>query len=777
MSIVPSFTFAGGVLSKSLWGRYDLTKYQTGLKLANNAVLSVEGGVEKRFGTYFTGLRKDQTKRSKLIPWRISDDDSYMLEFGDHYVRFMRFGGYVSIPGAHVPHADSIAVNVSGFMEVPTPWTAEEVWAFKYTFANDIMYIAHENYPPQQLRRLGLYDWSLVEQDFQPHPAWVGVITATYHDDTTVDDNYDAEPIQTKYKISATLADGIETLPSNTETVNADLGHRRTYVELDWPNYPGAIQYTIYKGNNGIFGFIGYATASTFEDRNYNPSYDVVPLKDNVEFPVDEWPRVIEFYKQRMAYASTLSKSQDIWLSRPLVFDSLRKSIPLQDDDAIQMSLVGRLRHTINHMVMLKKFLIFTDSAEWTLNTTENAALTAATADPIIETYYGAHPQLRPIPIGSRILFVQNKTGAVLDMGYEYTADAFKADDLTRLVRDLFQNKETVAWDYAVHPQNLLFAVMSDGTMNVMTYVREHEVWGWTTISTKGKFIDVACVTEINHEGVYVQVERVVNGVTTYFIERFEINLNNRIEDMVFSDCALTYVSVKTIDAVEWLSSEEIIVTITESAPSFGDLLRLEVSPIEYYIGEVTAAVGTNITLHIKNETKAFPEYLETQLPTAYLMTATITGLGHLEGETVSVLADGKVYKDLTIAAGQLTLAKKAARIHIGLPYTTRIETLDIDIDQTKGQFRHKTINEITLNLRNSRAVFVGVEHPDYPLDQLLNRNSAENMHVANSALNGPYELSPHISWGKTTEVVIESTDPLPMNILNIAPDIKYGSG
>lgn len=781
MTTIPSYTFAGGVLSKSLWGRYDLNKYQTGLKKAENAVLSVEGGVKKRWGTYFTGYRKLEDSGAKLIPWRIADDDSYMLEFGHNYIRFIRFGGYVAIPGGWVADPDNVAANVSGFMEVATPWSASIVRELKYTFANDIMYIVHKSLRPRQLQRLSLYDWNLIEQDFDPHPDWFGALNGTYHDDTTVDDNYDAEPVPTKYKVSATLPDGRETKASSVETVNADLGHRRTRVDLNWPDYGGAIQYTVYKGANGIFGFIGYTETSDFTDRNFAPSYEVVPIGDGMGFGGGgglgaQNPSVIEFYKQRMVYAASGTKPQDLWFSRPFIFNSLTKSVPLQDDDAFQLPLVGRQRHTINHMIMLKKFLIFTDSAEWTMNTVENRAMSAATADPVIETYYGADPILRPMPIGNRILFVQNKTGDILDMGYEYTADAFKADNLSRLVQDLFKNKNIVAWDYSTYPENLLFCVLDDGTLAIMTYVREHEIWGWTTASTKGKFTDVACVSEIDQDAVYFQVERIIEGETQYFIERYEVSRSDSIADMIFSDCALTSAKTQEGIVIGSSSSQWSISFINGGTYSVGQNVMIE-SEDSYWMGEITEVLGTIpkvIRVIPYRETAEFPEEFENNAVTVSILHDEITGADHLEGETIWALADGKVYKDIVVVDGGFTLPSPAAHIHFGIPYSTQIKVLDIDADPLKAQFKEKTVHEVTLNVKNTRGVRVGVEHADYDLEELVSRNSETNMYLAPAPLNGAITTATHISWGTSTEIVIESDNPLPMEILNIAPDIRY---
>src|SRR5690606_27948851 len=117
----------------------------------------------------------------------------------------------------------------------------------------------------------------------------------------------------------------------------------------------------------------------------------------------------------------------------------------------------------------------------------------------------------------------------------------YRADDLSRLARHIFLNRRIVAWSYAAFPQNLLHCVTNDGALRSMTYVREHEIWGWSTSSTLGEYLDVASVAEINHDGVYFLIRRTINGVTKTYVERTEVNFSGRIEDMVYVDSALSF--------------------------------------------------------------------------------------------------------------------------------------------------------------------------------------------------------------------------------------------
>src|SRR6185436_8722105 len=89
-------TFARAEIAPTLNSRVDLAAYFASLSTCRNAFVPRSGGVTSRPGTEFVGEVKDSTKTVRLIPFVFSEDDSYILEFGNLYVRFIRDGGYVT---------------------------------------------------------------------------------------------------------------------------------------------------------------------------------------------------------------------------------------------------------------------------------------------------------------------------------------------------------------------------------------------------------------------------------------------------------------------------------------------------------------------------------------------------------------------------------------------------------------------------------------------------------------------------------------------------------
>ena len=95
-AIQPSF--AKGELSPALYGRVDTSAYHIGLRTARNAIVHAHGGISNRAGMAFLAPVKDHTKRPVLLPFEFKTTDTYILEFGDRYMRVMRRDAHVLEP-------------------------------------------------------------------------------------------------------------------------------------------------------------------------------------------------------------------------------------------------------------------------------------------------------------------------------------------------------------------------------------------------------------------------------------------------------------------------------------------------------------------------------------------------------------------------------------------------------------------------------------------------------------------------------------------------------
>jgi hypothetical protein len=150
----------------------------------------------------------------------------------------------------------------------------------------------------------------------------------------------------------------------------------------------------------------------------------------------------------------------------------------------------------------------------------------------------------------------------------------------------------------------------------------------------------------------------------------------------------------------------------------------------------------------------------------------TITGLDHLEGETVKVLADGATHPDRTVASGSITLQRSASKVHVGLGYQRRGQTLRVEAGAADGTAQGKTkrIHRVTFRLHNTLGLKYG---PSFDkLSPLIDRSTADALGQAvplfsgdrSATFEGGYDTDAYICW--------QQDDPLPSTILAVMPQL-----
>ena len=83
-------SFVSGELGAKLDGRTDFNKYATGAKTLENFLIHPQGAATRRVGTQFVAEVKDSSKKTRLIPFEFSTTQTYIMEFGNNYIRFFK---------------------------------------------------------------------------------------------------------------------------------------------------------------------------------------------------------------------------------------------------------------------------------------------------------------------------------------------------------------------------------------------------------------------------------------------------------------------------------------------------------------------------------------------------------------------------------------------------------------------------------------------------------------------------------------------------------------
>jgi hypothetical protein len=156
----------------------------------------------------------------------------------------------------------------------------------------------------------------------------------------------------------------------------------------------------------------------------------------------------------------------------------------------------------------------------------------------------------------------------------------------------------------------------------------------------------------------------------------------------------------------------------------------------------------------------------------------TTVSLPHLIGKTVSILANGSVIpQQVVTASGTVTIAVSGKTtgsnvVHIGLPFTSDIKTLDVELSDRQGvsQGRKKIIPRVTVSLYKSRGMMVGPDEDN--LDEVKFRTLSDGENPI-ALYTGDKTVDIPAGYESKGSLFIRNTDPIPLNILSIIPEIE----
>ncbi|AZY52831.1 hypothetical protein [Bordetella avium] len=156
-------------------------------------------------------------------------------------------------------------------------------------------------------------------------------------------------------------------------------------------------------------------------------------------------------------------------------------------------------------------------------------------------------------------------------------------------------------------------------------------------------------------------------------------------------------------------------------------------------------------------------------------ITQITSGLDHLEGMTVSILADGAVHPQRVVTDGAVTLEAEASTVHIGLPITAEFHTLPLamQLDGSFGQGRAKNVNKLWLRVYRSSGIWAGP--------------TAEQLTEVKQRTNEPYGAPPSLKseeiplvlsprWGDSGQIFVRQADPLPLMIVSMSAEVALGA-
>ena len=667
--------FTGGELSPRLDGRNDLQKYPTGCKTLENMIVFPHGSAARRSGSQFVAEVKDSSKETRLVPFEFSTTQTYMLEFGDQYIRFYKDNSQILSGGSAY--------------EIASPYLEAELFDIKYAQSADVMYLCHPNHPVKKLARTGHTSWTLTSVEFTNGPF--------------MDHNIETTTITASHTNAGQT--GTLTL-SSTTGVNSNQGWLSTDVGRLVHMLDGHVKITGYTSST----VVDMEVITDISNGSASTDFALGSFSDTTGYP-----SCVTFFEQRLVFAATLSQPQTIFFSKSGDYENFDDNYhgTVADDDAIVYTIASNQVNAIRFLTATRTLIIGTAGGEFAVtggSTSSGVAITPTNIAINKQSNHGA-ANVDGIAVGNATIFLQRAKRKLRELAYNFDVDGYVAPDLTILAEHITKTGIT-QMAYQEEPNSVVWCVRTDGQLLGFTYQREQQVTAWHRHIFGGAFGSGNAVcesvevlpTDDSEYQIWVIVKRTINGVTKRYVEYLH-NLDfDETDDTTFN-------------------------------------------------------------------------FLDSQLSYDGSAVTTISGLAHLEGQTVSILADGATHPDKTVSSGSITLERSASKVKVGLSYTSLLQTMRIDAGGENGTSQSKTkrIYEITARLYESIGVEIG---PDLNnMERIPFRSSANPMDSGINVFTGDKEIEFRGNYETDGFIFVRQTQPLPLTILSLYPKLQTNDG
>lgn len=167
--------------------------------------------------------------------------------------------------------------------------------------------------------------------------------------------------------------------------------------------------------------------------------------------------------------------------------------------------------------------------------------------------------------------------------------------------------------------------------------------------------------------------------------------------------------------------------------------------------------------------------YVDSGLTYSGAPVSTVSGLWHLEGKTVQILADGAVESTKVVTGGAVTLGTAASKVHVGLPYVSDLRTLPLAIESqmAAGQGTAKNITKVHVRVSQSSLVKAG---PDFDRLREYPARAVSDPYGSPPALrDGELTLGVDPQWSQDGAVCARQDEPLPLTVLSMVLEFQTG--
>lgn len=756
-------SFAAGELSPAMYGRTDIAKYDVGAAKLENFIVLRYGGVQNRAGTKYLATTAGN-KKAVLLPFRYNVEQNFIIEITAGKIRFYTQGALVTKDGA--PY------------EITNNYSEDELETIKYTQSADVMFLVQPNHPPATLTRYANDNWTFERMDITGGPFADSELTAK--STTTITASATTGTVTLTASASIFNANMVDDLIALTHFVDSDykkgtpsangtnlivsvLPHSTVYVE-SFGFWDG--NFTLEKYDRLTGQWVKIRSQSGNRSQNYNlteenDSDEITQYRvTSTEFNTDVWSGENE---QQRGYITIQAFGND-YTGHVLITGYTSAT-----------QVTGTVKKQLASTEATKDYQF----ASWSQ---KNGFPTCAGffEDRLVFAGSKAEPQT----------FWASKTGDYYNFGT--SIPALDNDAITATING--------------GQMNGIKAIIAFGEMILLTAGGEYKVTGngkpitgENVLSQAQEYRGISDVLPVTVGSRIVYLQQQGNLIRdlaySYDVDKYtgdDLNLlaahlfeRHKITSMTYQQTpnsivwctredgvllGLTY--LKEQDVYAWhqhsTAHGKFINVCAISGPQEDELYCVVEREGNYYVERMVAREAS---------TEPEDQYFVDSGITVSGNTKTneVTGLDHLEGLEVAILADGNVQPLQTVTDGKITLKRAYSKIHVGLPIHAEMQTLPLEFNAEDGTFmsRKKRVSALMAMFKDSRGGLYGIG--DGPKNEFKWR-STEKWGDPIALFTGKKKMPvPQANWNETVMVTISQEDPLPLTILSLVPQIEAG--
>jgi len=695
---------------------------------------------------------------------------------------------------------DGVDINSSSFttytsggvsnkvFELATPYTTAQLFDIKFAQSADVMYITHPAHEVEKLSRTGHTAWTLTDVDFTKGPMQDANIT-----DTTLNPGQAA--VGTGIALVASAVTGIN---GGSGFLATDVG-RFVFLNDGYAKITGVTNTT-----NAVMTII-----TALDNANATANWQLGAFSDTTGHP-----SCVTFFEQRLVFAGTTNQPQTVFFSKSGDYENMDANIggTIADDDAIIYTIASNQVNAIRFMTSTRTLIIGTAGGEFTVS--GGGTDSAVTPTNILikkQSNHGA-ANVDAIAVGNATLFLQRAKRKIRELAYNFDVDGYIAPDMTILAEHITEGGVTQI-AYQQEPNQIVYAVRGDGELAGLTYQREQQVSAWHRHIFGGRF-GVATLTVSDYANIASGTKLTLtksDGTVVNFTSTTGTAGTNEFKTQTNNNTTATNLKTAINAHANFTATvSSAVVTVTETAheatgyltiKSF-DSTRLTATSEGKAVVESAAVIPTDDTEYqvyvivkrtVNGATKRYVEFLnvfdfnqtdntsfnflDSQLSYSGSAVSTLSGLDHLEGQVVAILADGATHPNKTVSSGSVTLDRSSKSVKIGLAYTSLLQTMRLNAGSQNGTSQGKTkrIYDITVRMFETIGVEVG---PDLNnLERIPFRSSADLMDEGIPPFTGDKEVEFRGNYETDGFIFVRQTQPLPFTILSLYPRLQTNDG